>query len=150
MTHKRQRKRSIFDVMSDYVEDFKTWAEEMIESAANQRPSWDIESCSLEPLCNIFVTTKEVVVTADLPYAEPKMVRVEAIGEDMIEIEAKMKRKVHFDDFGITHRKGEFSSFLCQPRIPVPVKPEQMKISFKHGILEIRLPRKKGYEIKVE
>jgi len=136
--------------MSDYVEDFKTWAEEIIESATNQRPSWDIESCSLEPLCNIFITTKEVVVTADLPYAEPKMVRVEAIGENMIEIEAKMKRKVHFDDFGITHRKGEFSSLLCQPRIPVPVKPEQMKISFKHGILEIRLPRKKGYEIKVE
>ena len=149
MTHKRQRKRSIFDVMSDYVEDFKTWAEEMIEFAAGERPSWDIESCSLEPLCNIFVTTKEVVVTADLPYTEPKMVRVEAIGEDMIEIEAKMKQKVHFDDFGITHRKGEFSSFLCQPRIPVPIKPEQMKISFKHGILEIRLPRKKGYEIKV-
>ena len=150
MTYKGRRRRSIFDIMSDYVEDFKTWAEEIIESATSQRPSWDIESCSLEPLCNIFVTTKEVVVTADLPYTEPKMVRVEAIGENMIEIEAKMKRKVHFDDFGITHRKGEFSSFLCQPRIPVPIKPEQMKISFKHGILEIRLPRKKGYEIKVE
>lgn len=150
MTYKGRRRRSIFDIMSDYVEDFKTWAEEMIESATSERPSWDIESCSLEPLCNIFVTTKEVVVTADLPYTEPKTVRVEAIGEDLIEIEAKMKRKVHFDDFGITHRKGEFSSFLCQTRIPVPIKPEQMKVSLKHGILEIRLPRKKGYEIKVE
>lgn len=136
--------------MSDYVEDFKTWAEEMMESATSERPSWDIESCSLEPLCNIFVTTKEVVVTADLPYTEPKTVRVEAIGEDLIEIEAKMKRKVHFDDFGITHREGEFSSFRCQTRIPVPIKPELMKISLKHGILEIRLPRKKGYEIKVK
>lgn len=136
--------------MSDYIEDFKTWAEEIMESATSERPSWDIESCSLEPLCNIFVTTKEVVVTADLPYTEPKTVRVEAIGEDLIEIEARMKRKVHFDDFGITHREGEFSSFRCQTRIPVPIKSELMKISLKHGILEIRLPRKKGYEIKVK
>ena len=150
MTYKRRRRRPVFDIMSDYVEDFKTWAEEMIESAISEHPSWDIESCSLEPLCNIFVTTKEVVVTVDLPYTKPKTVKVEAISEDLIEIEAKMKRKVHFDDFGITHREGEFSSFRCQTRIPVPIKLEQMKFSLKHGILEIRLQRKKGYEIKVE
>lgn len=150
MTYRRRRRRSIFDEMSDYIEDFKTWAEEIIESAVAERPSWDVESCSLEPLCNIFVTPKEVVVTADLPYTEPQTVKVEAISEDLIEIEAKMKRKIHFDDFGITHRKGEFSSFCCQIRIPVPIEPKQMKIQFKHGILEIRLPRKKGYEIKVE
>ncbi len=57
--------------MSDYVEDFKTWAEEMIASATSERPSWDIESYSLEPLYNIFVTKNEIVVNADLPCIEP-------------------------------------------------------------------------------
>jgi len=84
------------------------------------------------------------VVTADLPYVEPETVKVEAVSEDLIEIVAKMRQKLRFDDFGITHRKGEFSSFRCQARIPVPVDTERMKIYFKRGILEVHLPRKRG------
>jgi len=141
----RRRRRSIFDLMSEYMEDFRTWAEEMIESMIAERPSWDVRACCLEPLCNVFVTIDEVVVTADLPNTNPKSVRVKAVGEDLIEIKAEMKRKLRFDDFGITHRKGEFSYFRCQVRIPVPVDTEQMKIDFKRGVLEARLPRKRHY-----
>jgi len=146
----RRRKRSIFDLMGEYMEGFKTWAEEMIESVTTERPSWDTKACCLEPLCNVFVSIDDVVVTADLPNTSPESVKIEAVGEDLIAIRADMKRKLRFDDFGITHRRGEFSSFRCQVRIPVPVDTKQMQISFKRGILEIRLPRKKGYAIKVE
>jgi len=148
--YERKKKRSIFDIMSEYVEDFEALADELMESAFPEHPSWNTESCCLEPLCNVFVTPDEVVVTADLPNTEPETVKVEALGEDLIEIVAKMKRKMRFDDFGITHREGEFSSLRCQTRIPVPVDTKRMKISLKRCILEIRLPRKRGYEIKVE
>ena len=146
----RRKKRSIFDLMTEYIEDFKTWAEEMIESMTAERPSWDTRACCLEPLCNVQVTIDEVVVTADLPNTNPESVRVETAGEDLIAIKAELRRKLRFDDLGITHRRGEFSSFRCQVRIPVPVDTEQMKIDFKRGVLEVCLPRKKGYEIKVE
>ena len=121
-----------------------------MESTFAERPSWNTEYCCLEPLCNVFVTPDEVVITVDLPNTEHETLKVEALSEDLIEITAKMKRKMRFDDFGITHREGEFSSLRCQPRIPVPVDTKRMKISFKHCILEIRFPRKRGYEIKVE
>ena len=146
----RRRRRSIFEVMNEYMEDFRTWAEEIIESATAERPSWDIRSCCLEPLCNVFITIDEAIVTADLPNTDPKNIKVEAVSEDSIEIRAKMKRTLRFDDFGITHRRGEFSSFRCRVHIPVPVDTEQMKIDLKRGVLEVRLPRKKGYEIKIE
>jgi len=146
----RRRRRSIFDLIDEYVEDFKTWAEEIIESAIAERPSWDTRTRCLEPLCNVFVTIDDVVVTADLPNANPESVRVEMADEDLIVINADMRRKLRFDDFGITHRKGEFSSFRCQVRIPVPVDTDKMKIDLKRGVLEVRLPRKRGYEIKVE
>jgi len=136
--------------MREYMEDLEAAAEEMAELAVAERPSWDVRSSCLEPLCNVFVTTDEVVVTADLPYTEPKTVKVEAISEDRLEIGARMRQKMRFDDFGITHRKGEFSSFRCQVRVPVPVNMERMKVYFKRGILEIHLPRRRGYEIKVE
>jgi len=145
----RRRRRSIFDLMSEYMEDFRTWAEEMIESMIAERPSWDVRACCLEPLCNVFVTIDEVVVTADLPNTNPESVRVKAVGEDLIQIKAEMKRKLRFDDFGITHRKGEFSYFRCQVRIPVPVDTEKMKIDFKRGVLEAHLPRKRSYDVKV-
>ncbi|MCK5563558.1 hypothetical protein KAI30_05230, partial [Candidatus Bathyarchaeota archaeon] len=109
----RRRRRSIFEVMNEYMEDFRTWAEEIIESATAERPSWDIRSCCLEPLCNVFITIDEAIVTADLPNTDPKNIKVEAVSEDSIEIRAKMKRTLRFDDFGITHRRGEFSSFRC-------------------------------------
>lgn len=146
----KRRRRSIFEVMNEYMEDFRTWAEEMIASVAAERPSWNIRSCCLEPLCNVFITVDEAIVTADLPNTDPKSIKVELVSENSVEIRAKMKRRLRFDDFGITHRRGEFSSFRCQVRIPVPVDTEQMKISFKRGVLEVHLPRKKGYEIKIE
>jgi len=146
----KRRKRSLFDLMVEYMEDFKMWAEERIGSAIVERPSWNTRACCLEPLCNVFVTVDEVVVTADLPNTNPESVKVKATGEDLIDIRAGMKRKLRFDDFGITHRRGEFSSFRCQVRIPVPVDTKQMQIGFKRGILEIRLPRKKDYAINVE
>jgi len=146
----RKRRRSIFELMREYMEDLEAAAEEMAELAVAERPSWDVRSSCLEPLCNVFVTTDDVVVTADLPYTEPETVKVEAISEDRLEIGAKMRQKMRFDDFGITHRKGEFSSFRCQVRVPVPVNMKRMKVYFKRGILEIHLPRRRGYEIKVE
>jgi HSP20 family molecular chaperone IbpA len=136
--------------MSEYMEEFESMADEMMELAFPEHPSWNTESCCLEPLCNVFVTPREVVVTADLHNTEPETVKVEAVSENLIEIAAKMKRKMRFDDFGIIHREGEFSSLRCQTRIPVPVDTKRMQINLKRGILEIRLPRKKDYAIKVE
>lgn len=145
----RRRKHSVFDIMREYMEDFDPIADEIMEGAFASRPSWNTESCCLEPLCNIFVTPEEVLITADLPNAKHESLKVEALSEDRIEITAKMKRKMRFNDFGITHREGEFSFLRCQNRIPVPIDTKRMKISFAHGILELRFPRRKGNEIKV-
>jgi len=146
----RPRRRSIFEIIREHVEDLEAFADRLIESALMERPSWDLQSCCLEPLCSVFVSADEVVVTADLPNIDPKNIKVEAVEKDLIEITAKMKRKLHFEDFGITHRQGEFSAFRCQTRIPVPVDTKKMKTQLKRGILEVHLPRKKGYRIKIE
>lgn len=149
MFGEKRKRRSLFDILGEYFEELESWIERVTESSL-ERPSWDERECCIEPLCNIFVGPSEVIVTADLPYAEASTVKVEPIGEDAIEIMAKMKRKVSFGDFGITYREGEFSMFRCQTRIPVPVDMERMEIRFKRGILEIHLPRRRTYRISVE
>ncbi len=147
---KRQRRRSVFDLIRDYIEDIEALAEESLEPVFAERPSWDVRSCCLEPLCSVFVAPDEVIVTADLPNINPDTIEVTSISADTLEIRAEMRRKIRFDEFGITHRKGEFRFFRCQTSIPVPVNINRIRKEFKRGILEVHLPRKKGYRIKVE
>jgi HSP20 family molecular chaperone IbpA len=150
MAETRRRRRSIFDLIGDYVEELETLSEELSGAAMAERPSWDLRSCCIEPLCNVFVAADEVVVTADLPNTDPAKIKVEQINKDALEIKAEMKRKIRFDEFGITYRQGEFQFFRCQTHIPVSVDIKRMKTKFKRGILEVHLPRKRGYRIKGE
>lgn len=150
MAERKRRKRSLFDLMNDYMEDLEEFSEELFEAERAERPSWNLKSCCLEPLCNVSVTPDEVVVIADLPNTNPDTIKVGPIDQDTLEIKAEMKRKVRFNEFGITHRQGEFQYFRCLNHIPVPVDAKRMKTKFTRGILEVHLPRKKGYKVKVE
>ncbi|MCD6504594.1 Hsp20/alpha crystallin family protein [Candidatus Bathyarchaeota archaeon] len=144
-----RRRRSIFDIMWEYMEELERRTDELMREVF-EKPSWDLETRSLEPLFNISVTPDEVIVTADMPYVDPETVEIERLDEDLIEVSAKMRVKVTFRDLGIRHREGEFSCFRCRVPLPVPVEVGKAKIRVRRGILEIRLPRKRGYRIEVE
>ncbi|PVX27389.1 MAG: hypothetical protein CW716_02530 [Candidatus Bathyarchaeum sp.] len=140
----KPQKCSIFDIMGVYVEVFDALADELLESAFPEGPSWNTETCCLQALSNVFVTSREVIVTADMPNTEPETVKVEALEENIIQITAKMKKKVRFADLGIGYRQGEFSALRCQDSIQVAFDSEKMKISFTGGVLEVRFPRKES------
>ena len=145
MSHKRRK--SIFDLFSEYIDKMESLTEELIPIS---RPSWNIDTHTIQPLCNVSVTHNEVIVTADLPFSDSGSIKVEPVDERTLEINAKINRRMCCEDLGITHQKGEFSEFNCQTHIPVAVDMKKRKMKLKKGILEVRLPRKKGYEIKVE
>jgi len=144
-----RRRRSIFDIMWEYMEELERRTDELMREVF-EKPSWDLETRSLEPLFNISVTPDEVIVTADMPYVDPETVEIEKLDEDLIEVSAKMRVKVTFRDLGVRHREGEFSCFRCRVPLPVPVEVGKAKIRVRRGILEIRLPRRRGYRIEVE
>jgi HSP20 family molecular chaperone IbpA len=143
----RKRRQSIFDLISDYVEEMESLADDLLSI---ERPSWDVRAGTIQPLCNVSVTPDEVVVTADLPFSDPDSIKIEPSDERTLEISAKIGRRVCCEDLGIIHQRGEFSTFNCQTRIPVAVDMKRRTKRLKKGILEVRLPRKKGYEIKVK
>ena len=144
-----RRRRSIFDIIDEYFESLEEWAERFTERLMD-RPSWNQRTCTIEPLRDIMVTPTEVIVTVDLPYTEESTIKVKPIDNRTIEVSAKMRRKIHFDELGITHCKGEFEKLHCQTRIPVPVYMDKMEVRFKKGILEVHLPRKHEYHIPIE
>jgi HSP20 family molecular chaperone IbpA len=144
----KREKSSSFDAMEKYLEEIEALAEEVMASAFPKGPSWNTETCCLQALSNVFVTPREVIVTADLPYIDSETVKVEVIDENLIEIKAEMKKKVRFADLGIAHRQGEFSFLRCQGRVHVAIDVEKMEISCKEGVLEVRFPRKKVHKIE--
>lgn len=144
-----KKRRSMSDLIDEYFEDVEKRMKRLSETLV-ERPSWNQKACTMEPLRDMMITPTEVVVTVDLPYTEENTIQVKPIDENILEISAKMKRKIRFDELGITHHKGEFQKFHCQMQIPVPVHADEMKMRFKKGILEIRLPRQSEYAIPVE
>lgn len=144
-----KRRRSIFEIIDEYFERVEELADRL-EEMFFEKPSWNCRTCTIEPLRDVRVTPDEVIVTVDLPYAEENTIKVIPVGKDRISISAEMKRRVSFDDFGITHYKGEFQRFHCEARVPVPVHTDRMEVHFKRGVLEIRLPRKHEHEIPIE
>lgn len=137
-----KRKSSFVDVIAGYIDELERVANQILESRYPEKPSWDIAKSVLEPLTNVFVTVGEVVITADLPCVNTAAISVKAVGPNVIEIKANTIRKISFSEFGITHRKGEFSGFYSQVSIPVPVDMRKMSITCKRSVLEIRIPRK--------
>ena len=142
------RKKQSTDTLEEYLQQIKELTDKIMGYASSEDRSWNTETCCLQALSNIFITPREVIVTADLPNIEPETIKVEALDENVIEITAKMKEKVRFADLGICHRQGEFSFLRCQGRLNVAVETERMKFSCEKGILEVRLPRKKIQTLK--
>ena len=136
-----KKRASISDMIDEYFEEMEKWADQVRETIS-EKPCWDLKTCAIEPLREITVKPTEVMVTVDLPYADKKTVRVEAVNASSLEISAEMKKKIRLTELGITHRQGVIQRFHAWIRIPVTVNMDKMKVENKKGILEIRLPRK--------
>ena len=137
-----RKRRSISDIVDEYFEDMEKWAQQVRETLT-ERPSWDLKTCAIEPLREITVTPKEVIVTVELPYARKETVEVKAVDAASLEIFAEMKKKIRLTELGITHTTGVIQRFHGWIHLPVTVNMDKMKIQQKKGILEIKLPRKR-------
>ncbi|UCG37319.1 MAG: Hsp20/alpha crystallin family protein [Candidatus Bathyarchaeota archaeon] len=141
-----RKRRSILDLINEYIEEMESLAEKLLPT---ERPSWNINTHTIEPLCEVSVTRSEVVVTADLPFSDPDSIKIDPLDKRTIEISARINRRICCEDLGIQRQKGEFSTFSCHVEIPVPVDISKIEKRLKKGFLEIRIPRKRGFEIEV-
>jgi len=131
----RPRRRRASGIVDDSVRHTRKLRHEAFRSG------WDELARSIEPLSNITVGTEEITITLDLPLVDHKQVRVRVHGENTVEVYAKTKRTVTFDDLGIRHRSGEFTCYHTLMDLPEPVDGAKAIYNMKRGILEIRLPK---------
>ncbi|MDR7545519.1 MAG: Hsp20/alpha crystallin family protein [Armatimonadota bacterium] len=93
-----------------------------------------------QPAVEVFETDNEVVVKAELPGIDPKNVEVNVTGEGLtIKGEAKTdheeKRRNYY------RRELRYGAFQRTIALPTEVKGEDARATFRHGILEVKVPK---------
>jgi HSP20 family protein len=89
-----------------------------------------------EPLVNIAEKKDSFVVRADLPDLEPEDLDV-SVTDDLLIIRGEKREKISYEKDEIKRSR----SFSSRVRLPSRVKIENIRASYKEGILEIVLPK---------
>lgn len=142
--------------------DIDRWFEGMLEDfwrrplASRLRTAgWlPVEGIMRMPVVDVFEDKDDVVVKAELPGLSKEDVQVQVSGSVLtLKGEKKKQEEVKEQDYYRCERShGSFSRSL---ELPHEVKADQVKASFKNGVLEVRLPKtedakRKSVSVKIE
>lgn len=83
----------------------------------------------------------EVVVRAELAGIDPKDVEVR-ITDEGVTLRGERKLETDQDRAGIRHTERFYGSFARSVSFPAPVDSAQARATFRHGVLEVRAPKR--------
>jgi HSP20 family protein len=104
------------------------------------------------PDVDIKETDKDIQLRADLPGMKKEDIDI-SVDEDQLVIKGERKFEKEEKDKDFVRVERSYGSFYRSFNIGVPVKSDQIKASYKDGVLEVVLPKteaKKPKKIEVE
>ncbi len=154
-------RRSIWD-------EFRRMQEEMdrLFSTIMREPYWTgvweeeripVEtSMYRQPLADIWETDDEIIATIELPGVEKEDIQVNVV-DDYIEVKVEKKEEHKEEDKkkGMYRLERRYSGFYRRIPLPEEADADSIKATYKNGVLELRIPKKKtekkkGKKVKVE
>ena len=129
------------DEESDAIEEVEREINSILEEAYSSSISWlfDLERNSLKPLYRIEVGKRQLSILIDLPGVEKQNVSVK-VGEDVLSIDARMKRPVTILVGGTLQKELEFERYWRSITLPVKVDPDKARARIRNGVLKISIP----------
>ena len=91
------------------------------------------------PALESYVDNGKLIVRADLPGIDPKDVQVTATG-DQLTIRGRREQQREEKGRDFIHREVAYGSFERFVKLPGGVNPEQIKASYRNGVLELTVP----------
>lgn len=95
------------------------------------------------PSVDMFEHNNELVIRAELPGLDPKDIRV-TMENDVLTIEGEREYEKEVRKENFYRREMTFGKFLRRMSLQPGLKPEDMKATYKKGVLEVRLPMVKA------
>jgi HSP20 family protein len=111
-------------------------------------PVVDAESGEVEPLYEVVDAGDRILVRVDLPKVDKESVEVSVIGSKLV-VKASMREPLRLCDLPY-YARCEVTGYKLELEIPSDIDTEKIQATFRSGYLEIALPRKKVYRVKVE
>ena len=105
--------------------------------AFGRLPSLDLRAFS--PNVEVYQTDKEVVIQAELPGIDPKHVTVEAT-EDSVHLSGELRKESEVKEDNYYRTERQFGQFDRIVPLPNRIRDQEVKATFKHGLLTIRAP----------
>ena len=105
-----------------------------------------------QPLSDIWETDKEIIVTVELPGVDKKDIQVNLTSDGLeIRVEKKDEYKEEDKKRGMYRLERSYSGFYRHFTLPKNiVDTEKIKATYKNGVLELRIPKRKVEEKKVK
>jgi HSP20 family protein len=106
------------------------------------------------PSVDVYEEKDDVVIKAEIPGLSKEDINVQVTDSTLtIKGEKKREEEVKEDDYYRCERS--FGSFTRAVALPCDVKADQVKASFKNGVLEVRMPKteeakKKAITVKID
>ena len=106
------------------------------------------------PAVDVYEEKDDVVIKAEIPGLSKEDISVQVTDSTLtIKGEKKREEEVKEDDYYRCERS--FGAFTRAVDLPCDVKAEQVKASFKNGVLEVRMPKteeakKKAITVKID
>ena len=104
------------------------------------------------PIVDVFEEKDDIVVKAELPGIEKDNIEVN-LTDHTLTIKGEKKKEEEIKEENYYRAERSYGSFLRTLELPRDVRADQVKASFKNGILEVRIPKTeeaKAKEIKVK
>lgn len=96
-----------------------------------------------QPVTDLFETENEVVATLELPGVEKKDIDIEVKG-DGLDIKVEKRAEKEEKKKGIYHVERQYAGFYRHVPLPAEVDTSNVDATYKNGVLEIRIPKKKS------
>jgi HSP20 family protein len=103
------------------------------------------------PAVDVMEKENDVVLKAELPGLKAEDIQITAM-DDSISLKGEFKEEEETKEGGFVRRERHTGQFFRTIAMPTAIKPDQVKASFKNGLLEIDAPKAqeaKAKEIKV-
>lgn len=121
---------SPFESLLRSPSDFMDHFDRMFESAAGPAPIRVEE----------FVDDKTLVIRAEMPGVDPEKDVEVSISDGVLHISAERQEKEEHKDKNRYRSEFRYGSFTRNVPLPEGVKEEDIKASYKDGVLEVRTP----------
>ena len=106
------------------------------------------------PAVDVYEEKDDVVIKAEIPGLEKEDISVQ-VTDSTLMIKGEKKREEEIKEQDYYRCERSFGSFTRAVNLPSEVKADQVKASFKNGVLEVRMPKteeakKKAVTVKID